>query len=194
MDIMIIILIIAAAIGMIWLTRSVPSISNAILAVVGLSTFFGVLVFLANYEPELLGSLFSDVPAPEIADLSFAVKYKAASGEFPEGQKWWTLGTSDWVLVGSVINRSDKELTKLKFEVLIKNGANIIGDVAVATQRNWRVPPGQERAFITSSNAFKGLPTTKWNPIWGLKLVEINNTLVKADIIWSPDNPSSQIR
>src|SRR5262249_37218904 len=156
-------------------------ISNTILAFVGLSTFLGVLVFLANYEPELLGSLLSDVPAPEIADLSFTVKYKAVSGELPEGQKWWTLGTSDSVLVGSVINRSDKELTKLKFEVFIKNGANIIGDEAVATQHSWRVPPGQERAFITYSSAFKRLPTTKWNPIWGLKLIEINNTPVKTD-------------
>jgi hypothetical protein len=186
---MIIIVILVAIIGVIWLMRNVPSISNVVLAVVGLATFLGALVFLAKFEPELLGPILSDVPAPDLADLSFSLTYKAVGSELPEDQKWWTLGTSNWVLVGSVVNNSDKELAKLKFEVLIKNGANIVGDEAVVTQRNWKVPPGQERAFITNSNAFKDLPITRWNPIWGVKLAEINNTPVKTDIVWSPDNP-----
>jgi hypothetical protein len=185
----IIVVVIAAIIGVILLMRTVPSASNIVLAIVGLVTFLGVLAFLANYQPELLGPLLSDVLAPDIADLSFNVKYKAAGAELPDNQKWWTLGASPWVLAGVVVNNSDKELTKLKFEVFIKNGAKIIGDETVVTQRSWKVPPRQEGAFTTSSNAFKGLPTTKWNPIWGLKLVEINGTAVEADIVWSPDNP-----
>jgi hypothetical protein len=189
MGVGIIIVIIAAVIGVIWLMRSVPLVNNAILAFVGLATFLGVLVLFGNYEPELFGFRLSDAPAPEIADLSFNVTYRAADRGFPENQKWWTLGTSSWVLDGSVINSSDKDLTKLKFEVIIKYGANIIGAEAVATQHSWKAPPGQKRAFTTSSNTFRDLPPTKGNPIWGLKLVEINNTPVKTDIIWSADIP-----
>jgi hypothetical protein len=183
--------IVVAFIGVIWLMRNVPSVSSAILTFVGLATFLGVL---AKNKPEFIQPILSDAgariaPAPDIADLLFNVKYKAAGGEILENQKWWTVGTSNWILTGSVINKSDKELTKLKFEVFIKYGSKIIGDEAVVTQHNWKVDPGQERAFTTYSNTFKDLPTTKWNPIWGLKLVEINDTSVEADIVWSPDNP-----
>jgi hypothetical protein len=192
MGVIITIAIIAAVIiGVIWLMRNVPSISNTILAFVGVATFLGILVLSVNYRPELLEAILSgaDVPAPDAADLLFNVKYEAVGREPSEDQKWWTLGTSNWVLAGSVINKSDKELTKLKFEVFIKYGANIIGDQAVVTQHSWKVLPGQERAFMTNSKAFKDLPATQRNPIWGVKLVEINNTSVKTDIVWSPDNP-----
>jgi hypothetical protein len=197
MGIVLIVVIIASIAGAIWLMKNVPSVSNAILIIAGLATFLGVLIFLANYNSEIFESMLSDagaedVAAPDIADLLFNVKYKAAGSELAENQKWWTLGPSDWVLAGSVVNKSDKELVKLKFEVFIKYGANIVGDKAVATQRSWKVPPGQERAFITDSSAFKDLPATKGNPIWGLKLVEINNSAVKTDIVWSPDNPLNQ--
>jgi hypothetical protein len=172
--------------------REAPLISNAILVFMGLATFLGMSVLLINYEPDLSGSRPSDDSAPEVADLSFNVTYKAADRDIHENQKWWTLGTSNWVLTGSVINNSNKDLTRLKFELVIKYGANIIGDEAVATQHGWKVPPGQERAFTTSSNNFRDLPPTKRNPIWGIKLIEINNTPVKTDIVWSADNPSNQ--
>jgi hypothetical protein len=192
MGAIIIIAIIAAIIGVIWLMRNVPSASNIILTFVGLTTFLGVLVSLDSksslLQSTLLGADTRIVPAPDIADLLFNVGYKTVGGEFPENQKWWTIGTSNWVLAGSVVNKSDKELTKLKFEVFIKYGANIIGDEAVITQHSWKVPPGQDRAFTTYSNTFKNLPATKSNPIWGVKLIEINDTSVKADIVWSPDN------
>jgi hypothetical protein len=191
MGVMIAIVMVVTVIGVVWLMRTVPSLSNAVLAFAGIATFFGALVLLVSCEPEFLGPLLSDVPAPDIADLLFTVRYTAAGGEIPDTQKWWTLGAADWVLAGSVINNSDKDLTKLKFEVFIKYGAGIIGDEAVATQRGWKVPPGQKRDFTTYSNIFKDLPSIKRNPIWGLKLVEINNTPVKTDIVWSSDNPSS---
>jgi hypothetical protein len=170
--------------------REAPLVSNAVLVFVGLATFLGISVLLANYGPELFG--LSDAPAPEIADLSFNVTYKAVDRDFPENQKWWTLGTSNWVLTGSVINNSNNDLNRLKFELIIKYGANIIGDEMVATQHGWKVSPGTERAFTTSSNTFRDLPPTKGNPIWGVKLIEINNTLVKTDIVWSADNPLNQ--
>jgi hypothetical protein len=187
---MAIIIIIVAFTAVVWLMRNVPSLSNAILTLVGLSTFLGVL---AKNKPEFL-TVLSDAgariaPAPDIADLLFNVKYKGAGGEIPESQIWWTLGTSGWVLIGSVINKSDKVLSKLKFEVFIKYGSKIIGDEAVATEHGWKVLPGQERAFTTYSDSFKDLPTTKWSPVWGIKLIEINNTAIKTDIVWSPDNP-----
>jgi hypothetical protein len=191
MGVMIAIVIVVAVIGVVWLMRTVPSLSNAVLAFVGVATFLGALVLLVGYEPEFLGPLLSDVPPPDIADLLFTVKYTAAGGELPDTQKWWTLGTADWALAGSVVNNSDKDLTKLKFEVFIKYGASIIGDESVATQRGWKVLPGQKRDFATRINAFKDLPSIKRNPIWGVKLVEINNTPVKTDIVWSSDNPSS---
>jgi hypothetical protein len=184
MDVVIVILVIAA--GAVWLMRSIPSASNAILAFVGLATFLGALGFLVSYEPELLEFILPVGPAPDIADLSFNVKYKAVDGNLPENQKWWTIGASNWVLAGSVINKSDKELTKLKFEIFIKYGANIIGDKSVATQRNWKVSPGQETAFTTDSNAFQDFPAISRNPIWGIRLVGINNTSVETDIVWSP--------
>jgi hypothetical protein len=189
----IIVILIAAAIGVIWLMRIVPSVSNAILAFVGLATFIGVFVSIASYEPALLDPLLSNAPAPDVADLSFNVTYRAVDGGLPENQKWWTIGNSPWVLTGLVVNNSDNELTKLKFEVFIKSGASIIGDEAVATQHSWKVSPRQNLAFTTSSNTFKYFPTMKSNPIWGLKLVEINNTPVKTDIVWSTDNPFSQV-
>jgi hypothetical protein len=185
--VIIIIAIISAVVGAIWLMRNFPSISNAILALMGLATFLGASVFLISDPPEFLDYFFAGGPAPDIADLSFNVKYKAVGGDLPENQKWWAIGTSDWALTGSVINKSDKELTKLKFEVFIKYGASIIGDESVATPRDWTVPPGQERVFTTHSNAFKGLPTINRAPIWGMKLVRINNTPVESDIVWSPD-------
>jgi hypothetical protein len=184
--------VVVTVIGVAWLMRTVPSFSNAILAFVGLATFLGARAFIVDYEPEFLSPLLSYGPAPDIADLLFTVKYTAAGGGLPDTQKWWTLGTADWVLTGSVVNNSDKDLTKLKFEVFIKYGASIIGDETVVTQRSWKVLPSQKRDFTTYSNTFKALPLTKWNPIWGLKLVGINNTLVKTDIVWSPDNPLSQ--
>jgi hypothetical protein len=103
MGVMIIIVIIAAIIGAIWLMQNVPLVSNAVLTLVGLATFLGALVLLANFKPEFLQPILSDVDAgivlaPDLADLLFNVKYKAVGGELPESQKWWTIGTSDWVL------------------------------------------------------------------------------------------------
>jgi hypothetical protein len=186
MGVVIVIVTISAVIGAIWLMRSVPSLSNAILVFAGLATFLGALMFLINYQPEFLDALFPDGPAPDIADLSFNVRYKAVEGDLSD-QKWWAIGASNWVLAGSVVNKSDKELTKLKFEVFVKYGANIVGDESVTTQRYWKVPPGRERAFSTYSSAFKNFPAINRNPIWGIKLVAINSTSVETDIIWSPD-------
>jgi len=190
----IIAIIAAIIIAVIWLMRKVPSLSNTILVFVGAATFFGTLIIFVNHRPEILETVLSSasVPAPDVVDLLLNVKYETVDGSASENQKWWTIGASNWVLAGEVVNKSDKELTKLKFEVFIKYGVNIIGDEAVATQRSWTVLPGQERAFTTNSNAFRDLPSTKWNPIWGVKLVEVNNTSVNTNIVWSPDNPINQ--
>ncbi len=195
MSVVIIIGIIAAAIiVVIWLMQKIPSFGNTIISVVGATTFLSTLITLVNYRPETLETILSgaSVPAPNVVDLLLNVKYEAVGGGSSENQKWWTLGTSNWALAGAVINKSDKELTKLKFEVFIKYGANIVGDEAVETQRSWKVSPGQERVFTTNSNALRDLPPTKRNPIWGVKLVEVNNTSVQTDIVWSPDNPLNQ--
>ena len=195
MSVVVIIAIIATIIiAVIWLMQKAPSLSNTILAFVGAATFFGTLIIFVNYRPDILETVLSSasVPAPDVIDLLLNVKYEAVDGSSSENKKWWTIGTSNWVLAGAVINKSDKQLTRLKFEVLIKYGVNIIGDEVVVTQRSWSVLPGQERVFTTNSNAFKDLPSTKWNPIWGVKLVEINNTSVKTNVVWSPDNPINQ--
>jgi hypothetical protein len=189
------IIIAAFIIGVIWLMRKLPSISNIMLTVAGAATFVGTLLGLSNCGPAFLEAVLSraDAPAPDVADLLFNVKYETIDGEQSENQKWWTIGRSNWNLVGFVINKSDKELTKLKFEVFIKYGSNVIGDQTVITQRNWKVSPGQERTFRTNSNAFKELPTIKWHAIWGVKLIEVNNAFVMTNIIWSPDNPWNQV-
>ena len=196
MSIVIIIVTIATAIiAVIWLMQKMPFFNNTILILVGAATFLITLIVFINDRSEILETVLSSAsgPAPDVVDLLLNVKYEAAGGDSSENQKWWTIGTSNWVLTGTVINKSDKELTRLKFEVFIKYGANIIGDETVSTQRSWKVSPGQERVFTTNNSTFRDLPSTKWNPIWGIKLVEVNNTSVYTDIIWSPDNPINQL-
>jgi hypothetical protein len=188
--------IIAVIIGFIWLMINFPGVRNATLVSVGLCMMLGGVIVIANHSPppkpahtrppntaEVMPSkkdwsikltdlgLRDVLLNPNIKDMKLS--------EPQESYQYWTL---DMV----VTNNSAITLTNLNFEVIVKDGKEVIAQNTAGSCNGHEfkgVPPGQTRAWHSCALQFSGMPPAN-NALYGYRITAINGNTVVMNTVF----------